>query len=129
MRITCKVCGSYLELNRIYIKVYCKDCENAYQRRYQKNYTPRIPQQKKIKCRAYAQKALEGGKLTRQPCERCCDLKTEMHHEDYDKPLEVNWLCRECHLDLHNERNSSKALEEDKCNIDASLMQVKNAKV
>jgi hypothetical protein len=129
MRITCKVCGSYLELNRIYLKAYCKSCENAYQRRYKKNYTPRIPQQKKIKCRAYAQKALESGKLIRKPCEKCGNTKVEMHHEDYDKPLEVNWLCRECHLDLHNERNRSQALEEDKCNINTSSVQAQSVKI
>jgi hypothetical protein len=26
-----------------------------------------------------------------------------MHHPDYDKPLEVVWVCRSCHLDIHAE--------------------------
>lgn len=128
MRITCKTCGSYLELNRIYLKVYCKNCENAYQREYRKNYNPTVPYQKKEKSRSCARQGLRRGKLIRKPCEKCGNAKAEMHHEDYDKPLEVTWLCRECHLDLHNERNRSQALEEIKSNIDNSLVQANNTK-
>jgi len=41
--------------------------------------------------------------LTRQACEVCGDTKSEGHHEDYSKPLEVIWLCREHHLLRHAE--------------------------
>lgn len=109
MKITCRKCGAYLELNRIYLKTECKNCENAYHRQYKKNYTPPLPQQKKQKSRSSARDRLRRGKLIRKPCEKCGAAKAEMHHEDYTKPLEVNWLCRKCHMDLHQQRK----LEED----------------
>ncbi len=50
--------------------------------------------------------AVYGGKLRRSVfCEECgLPKKTQGHHEDYDKSLEVNWLCKNCHAELHIER-------------------------
>ncbi|KKL22492.1 hypothetical protein LCGC14_2434910 [marine sediment metagenome] len=34
-------------------------------------------------------------------CESCgLPAKTEGHHEDYDKPREVIWLCKRCHVNI-----------------------------
>jgi ribosomal protein S27AE len=55
----------------------------------------------KMNARAYAHVYLKRGKLTRGVCETCGSAKSEMHHEDYSKPLVVRWLCRRCHLALH----------------------------
>jgi len=42
--------------------------------------------------------ALQKGILTKGRCLICHTTKNvEMHHEDYDKPLEVTWLCKSCH--------------------------------
>lgn len=41
--------------------------------------------------------AVRRGRLLRQPCEVCGDAKSEAHHHDYSKPLEVEWLCFKCH--------------------------------
>lgn len=49
--------------------------------------------------------AVRSGKLVRQPCERCGEIKSLAHHEDYDKPLEVVWLCQPCHKQRHKEIN------------------------
>ena len=36
-----------------------------------------------------------------QRCEECRkELATERHHKDYDKPLEVDFLCKCCHEEI-----------------------------
>jgi len=58
-------------------------------------------QRKKARCRSYARVYLMRGKIKRGPCEECGDANSQMHHEDYDKPLKIKWLCRPCHLEHH----------------------------
>lgn len=106
MKITCSKCGDFLEANRLGIKGYCKKCENEYQR----NYNPTIPYRKRKKSRSKAYDAVRRGILIRKPCEKCGSENSEKHHEDYDMPLDVQWLCRPCHLDLH-QQNKVKDLE------------------
>lgn len=47
--------------------------------------------------------AVKGGKLIKSPiCEICgIEANTHGHHFDYTKPLEVLWLCPQCHRDIH----------------------------
>jgi hypothetical protein len=40
------------------------------------------------------QEALEAGELARQPCVICGALKVLPHHENYDNPLAITWLCQ-----------------------------------
>lgn len=54
-------------------------------------------------------RAISSGKLVRQACLRCGNLKSLAHHEDYNKPLEVMWLCQPCHKQRHKEINESCA--------------------
>lgn len=39
--------------------------------------------------------------IEKLPCEVCGDVKSEGHHEDYSRPLDVRWLCRKHHAELH----------------------------
>jgi len=56
----------------------------------------------KIKARNAVNHAIEYGKLVREPC-FCGNKKSEAHHEDYSKPLDVVWLCRKHHKRRHVE--------------------------
>lgn len=48
--------------------------------------------------------AVQKGDLIRQPCERCgTKEKVVAHHEDYNKPLDVVWLCQYHHRERHLE--------------------------
>jgi len=44
------------------------------------------------------------GILERQPCEECGEMKVEAHHDDYNKPADVRWLCRK-HHNRHHRKN------------------------
>jgi hypothetical protein len=50
--------------------------------------------------------AIRKGDLIRSCCERCGNPKSVAHHDDYDKPLEVTWLCQPCHKQRHKEINA-----------------------
>ncbi len=54
-------------------------------------------------CHNAVTRAIRSGKLIRQPCIRCGNEKSLAHHEDYDFPLDVMWLCQPCHKKRHKE--------------------------
>lgn len=41
------------------------------------------------------------GEIVPKPCEVCGKEKTVGHHDDYNKPLEVRWLCYKHHAAEH----------------------------
>ena len=67
--------------------------------RYKIDEYYRIKQRAKDKLNA----AVRQGKLIRpKECSRCGRfMRIEGHHEDYSKPLVVEWLCRTCHKLQH----------------------------
>ena len=50
--------------------------------------------------RGTANRALQRGEIDRAGCETCGEAE-QMHHDDYDQPLVVRWLCRQHHADWH----------------------------
>lgn len=47
--------------------------------------------------------AIRKGHLIRQVCEKCSNPKSQAHHDDYSKPLNVRWLCFEHHREHHGQ--------------------------
>lgn len=48
--------------------------------------------------------AKRNGTLKQSPCEVCGETKSQAHHEDYAKPLDVRWLCKRHHIEADKMR-------------------------
>ena len=59
----------------------------------------------KVRVHSELHRAVRRGELERPDgCERCGkEGPTDAHHADYGKPLEVEWICRQCHRAEHME--------------------------
>jgi len=62
-----------------------------------RDYKHRNPS--RVIARRKVQYAIASGALIRPDhCSSCSvECVPEAHHEDHNKPLEVDWLCRSCH--------------------------------
>lgn len=60
-------------------------------------------QEDKRRARAHSAvaRAVRSGQLERLPCSVCGDPKSHAHHEDYDRKLDVTWLCASHHKHHH----------------------------
>ena len=106
----CRICQKqYYQRNKEKIKAYKnqyylrnKERRREYSKEYNKDYHRRNPE--KYKARQKLNKAVQRGKIHKPLyCSSCdSDKHLEAHHTDYSKPLEVMWLCRTCHRELHN---------------------------
>lgn len=125
MTKVCKECKKELPLNMFgtfnkNIRPQCKSCYNKryresnrkaniayrqqhdtkeYYRNKRKLYRQNEDTKNKDNCRSKVQKAILSGKLIKpNKCEECnSTINIEAHHNDYNKPLEVIWLCSICH--------------------------------
>lgn len=57
----------------------------------------------KAKANEMVSNAIRDGRLIRQPCEVCGERKSQAHHDDYFKPLDVRWLCFVHHREVHGQ--------------------------
>lgn len=51
--------------------------------------------------------ALKTGRITKGFCECGADGMDAHHHRGYDYPLDVQWLCRSCHVNLEPRRGAA----------------------
>jgi hypothetical protein len=69
-----------------------------YQREYRKRNREKMAAQRKV---AYH---VQRGNMTPKPCNVCgTTVHVHAHHEDYNRPLDVIWLCAEHHKAAHME--------------------------
>jgi hypothetical protein len=69
---------------------------------YVRKFRAENPEKRLVQNRVYH--AVKTGKLIRpDACSQCGKrCKPDAHHQDYSKPLEVTWVCRKCHVDIHH---------------------------
>jgi hypothetical protein len=68
-----------------------KAAKALYLRRHRKAHPERDAARSKVL------RAIRAGKISRRPCAACGSPSAEAHHEDYSKPMAVQWLCRRHH--------------------------------
>ena len=79
----------------------CNECRTQMATANKRRHDLKNPEE--ARCRRTYRYALEKKRIIRQPCAICGSTDSiEGHHEDYSKPLDVIWLCREHHLEIHN---------------------------
>lgn len=81
---------------------YCRKCHAAYMRRTRPAYKD-LPEEEKrrSRTRSYLRVMIRRGKVRRETCAVCGAAEAEAHHRDYSRPLDVQWLCRKHHKNLH----------------------------
>lgn len=98
------------------LQIYCKPCNRDRVKAWRKANRDKVSEtnrryrtnnpEKNIAHRRL-HKALRDGRLTKPSgCEDCglaaSPEDLQAHHEDYSKPLDVEWLCRCCHMRRHH---------------------------
>lgn len=63
---------------------------------------------KKYAAHAKVNRAVRSGKLVAMACEICGSATTVAHHDDYNKPLDVRWLCQPHHVAWHVEHGEGR---------------------
>lgn len=99
---------------------YCVECrkihESVYMRDYLKNYNytrnddryqyfkeyDKNRDKLKISARKKLNIAVRSGKIERQCCLKCGKADAHAHHYDYEKPLDIIWLCPFHHREIHS---------------------------
>lgn len=68
--------------------------------RYKRLQRERYPE--RVYARELVRRAVRAGRLVPQPCSVCGGPNANGHHTDYSKPLDVVWMCSNCHRGEHD---------------------------
>lgn len=56
----------------------------------------------RVRARQLVNDEIKARRMTRGKCKVCGSDNAHAHHEDYSKPLDVEWFCRKHHRELHD---------------------------
>ena len=99
----------------------CRDCYSRYraellpkeeQHAYGTGYS-HSERAKRKKAREIFNHYVRDKHIEKQPCEVCGNNEVEAHHDNYDKPLNVRWLCFKCHRKWHKLHDNPELLESE----------------
>jgi len=102
----CKPCRrdlvtSHRNANIERIRAYDRERGNHQSAGYFAKYRRENPE--KYKAHTAVNNAVRDGRLTKsEACDNCGDTgRIHGHHDNYDRPLVVDWLCVPCHHERH----------------------------
>ena len=112
-------CKKWLADNQERVKEYRRKYKEAHpenQKRYREKHKVMLALKSRLRSMENPEKrkaciavghALRAGKLHKEPCAICGKIKSQAHHDDYSKPLDVVWLCGRHHMELHYARSTA----------------------
>ena len=84
------------------VREYDRSRGNRQSPEYLSKYRAKYP--KKHKAESMVNNAIRDGKLFKEPCVICGSTeKIHGHHDDYEKPLNVRWMCAAHHHQWHRD--------------------------
>lgn len=119
-KLRCSKCEQFKDPSEFYVnrstgayQYYCRQCKQQWESEHREELNQRFYEKVKERnpqiTKAYnaVQYALRTGELKRPiTCQMCGGTcKPQAHHSDYNKPLDVQWLCIKCHRQLHRMLN------------------------
>ena len=92
----CKECAKAMinfnrQANIDYYRAYDRDRGNRLGLEGLRNYRAR--NRNKVKAHGAVSYAVSKGRLVTAPCMICGRTDSHAHHDNYDRPLDVTWLC------------------------------------
>ena len=93
----------------------CIKCTNIYSSQYRKDNRDSLHEKRNYNCKKYkaqqqVRNAVKRGDLIKpKECEECNNQGDVIgHHDDYNKPLNVRWICKPCHGLWHMKNGEAK---------------------
>ncbi len=75
---------------------------------FMKRYKINTEGGKKYYAQRVLNQALKLKEIKRLSCEICGNEKSHGHHDNYNKPLKVRWLCAKHHKEIHKGKNGKR---------------------